>query len=131
MKTSEAVRLIAMLAAAFRQEVSEETAALWANEVSKSEVVDVVEAIQIAMTSGRFMPSLAEFMDLIRDCRNVRLAGERSALPDPVAALPKYTFAQFLADHPDQAERVKRLTDHPSLVASALTQLLLDEGVKL
>lgn len=108
MTEPEALRLVAMLTSYFRQELSDETAMLWAHELVAYEIRDGMEAAQILGTAGRFMPSLAEFVDAIRDCRNVRLRREAPALPARYER--GITLAEHLAANPDQRERVARMT---------------------
>lgn len=72
MTHDQAVELIAVLASYFRQEISDETAMLWARELAHFEIEDGLEAAELAGKALRFMPSLKEFCDLIADCRRHR-----------------------------------------------------------
>jgi hypothetical protein len=102
-----------MLASYKRVELSDETAALWAESVSKFEVEDGLEAVHILGESSTFMPALAEILDTIRECRNDRLTRDR------VAALPstgqggRYTFSRFLSENPEARARIEALQSRP------------------
>lgn len=110
MTDAESLRLVAMLTSYFRQELSDETAVLWARELRSFEPVDGMEAAQILGTMGRFMPSLAEFVDAVRDCRNQRLKREVPALPPSHDYRGRpYTLAEHLATHPDDDAKVRGL----------------------
>lgn len=107
----EAIRLVAMLAAYWRTDVPDETAALWANRLIEFETQDGMEAAHIIGGSGRFFPSLADFVDTIRECRRDRILAEHRELPAESHPRAFYPFAQFLADYPEWADRVRALDD--------------------
>lgn len=118
MTSAEAVRLIAMLGAYYSREIGEDTAGLWAQSLVEFEVQDGMEAVHILGAGGRFLPSLADLTDTIRECRNDRLLAARSALP--VASDGRgVTLGAFLRDNPDMAERVKALDDVPEKTGPA------------
>lgn len=130
MTKPDALRLIAALAAYWRADVPDETAALWANTLVEYEVGDGLEAAELLGRSGRFFPSLRDFVDTIRDCRNTRLRNEsRPALPE--GPTEYMSFAEFLNRNPDWAERVKKLEardiserKQPAPMTGILTKLL-------
>lgn len=68
MTNADALRVIAMLTAYFRQDLSDETAALWSNELLRYDVRDGIEAAKLLGAHRKFMPSLAEFVEGIREC---------------------------------------------------------------
>jgi hypothetical protein len=109
MRESEAIRVVSMLGAAFNRDLGEDTMVLWARSLTDCEMVDAVEAIEVAMQAGRFLPSLAELLDLIRDCRNTRLKNATPALP-PSRPGRVYTLAEHLATHPEDRERALALS---------------------
>lgn len=86
----------------------EQSIALWAQSIQRFEMQDALEAARILGEGGRWTPVLADFLDAIRDCQNVRQARERVALP-PAAPPTYYPFALFLHENGDAAERVKAL----------------------
>lgn len=96
MTEGEALRLVAMLTAYFRQETSDETGALWARELTGFEIEDGMEAAQILGQSRTFMPSLAEFSAVIRDCRNVRVS--QRSLPHSTTGV---SFGEWFATQDD------------------------------
>jgi hypothetical protein len=102
---AEALRVVALLTAYFRQELSEETAVIWARELRDYEMVDGQEAARLHGTHDRFMPSLADFVGQIVACRNERVRRETPALPAPKDAV---SWPDFLAAHPDIRERAKK-----------------------
>ena len=81
MNQGEAIRVVAMLAAGFRQDVTDETGVLWARDLVPFDLTDALEAADIARQTSVFMPSAMEFVALVRDCRNVRVLEETKALP--------------------------------------------------
>jgi hypothetical protein len=114
MTQAEAIRLVAVLAASFRQDVTDETAVLWANDLIPFELTDGLEAADITRKTSVFMPSLAEFLAIMRDCRNSRL--ETRALPSVGKCCDDQGFGHFYRDHADDAmrERVKALLKVPT-----------------
>ena len=108
MTKPEALRLVAMLTAYFRQELSDETAALWANEIQTHTLEDGMEATQLLGSHMRFMPSLMGFVQGIRECYRDRMIAERNALPAPSGSM---TFTAFLHHNPEMRERVAALGD--------------------
>ena len=114
MTDGEALRIVAMLTSYFRQELSDQTAALWAQEIRHYEVEDALEATEILGTHLRFMPSLADFSATIADCRNTRLKNdERLELVD-IDTTQYCSFAEFLRDFPEWRERVLALGERQS-----------------
>ena len=115
MTEAEGLRLVAMLTAYFRQELSEHTGALWARELGSYELEDGMEAAQILGTSGKFMPALSEFIATIEDCARVRRASYVvPVLPEggdvvPPRSYPPMSFEQFLRTHPEYRERTRKL----------------------
>lgn len=111
MKESDAARVVSMLAAYFPgKDITDETAVLWERQVAEFEQQDAVAAAESLGTMGRFMPSLAEFVDAIREERNHRLIARALTLPEPVPyPSDACTFEEFLRDRPDMQERVKKL----------------------
>ena len=103
-----------------------ETAALWAVELLPYELEDGMEAAKVLGSMGKFMPSLSEYIDGIREERNHRIVPE-PALPsygdllmaaspvDDIGAPPGWprggavTLVEFLRSRPDMADRVKKL----------------------
>lgn len=115
MTESEGLRLIAMLTAYFRQELSEHTGSLWARELAPFALEDGMEAAQILGTSGQFMPALSEFIAAIENCARVRRASYVvPVLPEggdvvPSHSYPPMSFEQFLRTHPEYRERARKL----------------------
>lgn len=106
MTQPEALRIVAMLTAYHRQELSNETALLWAQEIVEFELEDAMEATRLLGIAVKFMPSLATFIEAIRECRNERRAKEGNR---PMLQQPYYPFTQYLAEHPEMIERAKAL----------------------
>lgn len=132
MTNAEALQLVAVLTAYYRQEIADETAMLWARELTSFEVEDGMEAAHILGTSGRFLPPLADYLDTIRECRNDRLKRERLALPHP-ERYPDATcdLVEFLDDNPDWKARWDALKngDGPlvAVVSSSLSRTWEDD----
>lgn len=129
MTQPEALRLVGMLFGYFpsAKELSKETVALWANDLLAYEVVDGMEAAHTFGTMNRYPPSLADYIEGIKDERQHRLAQTPALLShegslqmaahpaDDLGTGPGYaiggalTIEQFLRSRPDIAARVKRL----------------------
>lgn len=108
MTNAEALRVVAMFAAYFRQELSDETAVLWAQEMTPFELQDAMEAARVLGLVGGFNFTISSLVDSTRDERDHRLTEERKALP-PGAHPAYYPFSQFLAENPDMERRVRAL----------------------
>ena len=107
MTTAEALGLISVLASYFRTELSDETGIVWSRSLVQWELRDGLEAAAILGEGLRFMPSLREFEDAIRDIRSHRLVSETPALPEPGG--PYCGPVQFLREtDPETRERGKR-----------------------
>jgi hypothetical protein len=77
---AEALRLVAMLSAAFRTELSDETGLLWARQLMNEDLGDGMEAVEVLSRTSAFMPSSPKLLlDMIRD---VRVNRNRWALPE-------------------------------------------------
>ena len=132
MKASEATRLVDMLSAYWPSaEMPDETAVLWSRELLPHDAEDVMEAIEIIGPRRQWMPSLAELMGVVRECRTDRLAQQARALPAKHDAL---SFAEFLNLNPEWKERVLALdTRDPfqpkqrSLMSAAFGRLLVEK----
>lgn len=82
MKVSTAVRCVAMLAAYFpAKPMSQETTAVWANELQGFDERDAVVAVRQIGTTARFLPSLADLIAEVREVERHRKASEVPALP--------------------------------------------------
>lgn len=115
MTVAEAIRLVAVLGASFRQDVSEETAVLWAQDLVPYDLTDGVEAADIARRTSIYMPSVAEFLALVRDCRNTRVA-ER-ALPAQSSGQEGVSFRDWWETQDEEMQaRFRRV--FPKLVAT-------------
>jgi hypothetical protein len=102
MTSAEAIRLIAVLASYFRQEVSDETAVLWSKDLVSFYLDDGLEAAELAGKTQVYMPNLAEFLALIRDVRNTRIVMDRLELPSNVPDCCKdQPFAHWYQTHAD------------------------------
>lgn len=107
MTDADALRVVAVLTSYFRQELSDETAVLWARSLRPYEVEDAQEAAVVLGQGLRFMPALAEFVIAVQECRTDRLERQRRGLPEPTRLY--YPLALFLHEHPVMGERVKAL----------------------
>ena len=116
MTTADAIRLVRMLAAAFRQEVPEETAVQWAADLTEYELSDGLEAVELARQTQVYMPSLAELRSFIRDIRNTRVV-MRPALPSVGACCDGQGFGHAYRDHFNDDQRAA----HDRLIAEAKT----------
>lgn len=120
MTNAEALRVVAMFAAYFRQELSDETAVLWAKEMVPFELADAMEAARVLGLVGGFNFTISALVDATRDERNVRVSAERKALPSPAYNTSDFcTMTEFLRTHPDMRERVKRLGIWTSILTAA------------
>lgn len=106
MTSAEALRVIAMLTAYFRQELSDETAALWAQEIRPENAADGIEAARVLATTQRFLPTLADFRAQVIDCRNERLVREALVLPPGEEEV--MSWSGFLRQNPDVRERAEK-----------------------
>lgn len=116
MNQGEAIRVVAMLAAGFRQDVTDETAVLWARDLVPFDLTDALEAADIARQTSVFMPSAMEFVALVRDCRNVRVLEETKALPSvPIGCCDGQGFGHFYREHASEEMkgRVRKLLEAP------------------
>lgn len=133
MTLSEAARLVHM----FKQfwpsaSMPKETAALWAHEIQRYDPMDVAEAAGLLGESRQWMPSLAEFIEGIKECRRDRLGAEAPAeLPHP----DDLSFAEFLHRNPEWAERVKTIAEKltskytaSGAIKDALTKMIEPRG---
>lgn len=112
MNARESISAVRLLLAAFpKQSFSEDTVMLWARSIQKFEMRDVGEATLVMAEREDWVPSLAEWVEAIRDERDHRVREERKALPAPVKVGSYYPLAQFLRDHPEMGERVKELQE--------------------
>jgi hypothetical protein len=94
---TEALRLVGMLSAAFRTQVSEETGILWARQLMPYELEDGLEAVDILAKGTAFMPQGPKpLLDLIKDIRANRF--RQVALP-PGRGVP---FSEWLATQPEE-----------------------------
>lgn len=111
MRESDAARIVSMLAAYFPgRTMAEESAQLWEREIVEFDQRDGINAARELGAMSKFMPSLAEFADAIREERNRRVISETLALPEVPAGLVVFcTMEQFLRDRPDMQERVRKL----------------------
>lgn len=126
MKPSEAARLVAVLAAYWPgTDVRDETAQLWENELLPFEITDGMEAARLFGRSGMFMPSLAEFLDGIRECRNDRLREERAALPPPRASEEYISLTEYLHRNPEKIPIVENFQG--SWVGAVFARILQGE----
>jgi hypothetical protein len=114
MTSAEAVRLIAMLGAYYGREIGTDTAALWAKSLVEFEVQDGMEAVHLLGASGRFLPTLADLTDTIRECRNDRLKVEHYQLPDRSDSV---SFEDWLATTASDEEKASLRTHAPRLSA--------------
>lgn len=126
MTDADAIRLVQMLAAAFRQDVSEETAIQWAADLREFELSDGLEAVSLARQTQVYMPSLAELRAIIRDCRNVRVV-MRPALPSVQSCCQGQWFGHFYRDHATETQRASV----DALIAKAKDAPKKDERVVL
>jgi hypothetical protein len=115
-KPAEAVRLIAMLGAYYSREIGTDTAGLWAKSLVAFEVQDGMEAVHLLGSSGRFLPSLADLTDTIRECRNDRLKQEREQRP-LTAGTDTISFERWFATMATDQEKVAMRHSLPSLAA--------------
>jgi hypothetical protein len=109
MKESEAIRVVSMLGAAFNRDLGEDTIVLWARGIMDEDVEDALEAVEVAARSGKFVPSLKEFQDYVRDCRITRHTHSQRPLPSHRG---RYTLAQHLAETPEDREKVNGMERH-------------------
>lgn len=125
MTNAEALQLVAVLTAYYRQELADETAMLWARELTEFQIEDGMEAAHILGISGRFMPPLVDFLDTIRDCRNDRLKRERLSLPAP-ERYPEATctIGEFFEANPDWKARWDALKGGKGPIAAVVSSPL-------
>jgi hypothetical protein len=98
-----------MLAAYFPgRTMAEETSQLWEREILGYDQRDGINAARELGSMSKFMPSLAEFVDAVREERNRRVISETLALP-PSGAVVFCSMEQFLRERPDMQERVRKL----------------------
>jgi hypothetical protein len=91
MRQSEAAMLVAELAAYWpSSKVTTETSELWESALAPYDIEDGREAVQLLGVTRIYMPSLAEFSAVIRDCRNVRVANR--ALPGGTGGVTFYDW---------------------------------------
>lgn len=131
MTLSEAARLVKLFAQFWPSaSMPKETAALWAREIQRYDPMDVAEAAALLGESRQWMPSLAEFIAGVKECRRdrLRLAEQELVLPAKTDAV---SFAEFLRDNPEWKERVLAMdTRDPfnpkrrSLMSETFTRLL-------
>jgi hypothetical protein len=107
MKESETRRLLAILAAYWRAEVSEDTASLWSASLAEFEVQDGMCAARVLAEQTKFMPSLAELLVAMRECRNERIVTGLKALPDDLP--DAMTLAEFFEANPDYRALVESI----------------------
>ena len=122
MNKPEAIRVIAALASYFpAREMPSETATLWAGGIDKYELTDALEAVETMGTMGRFMPSLAEFVEAIRDCQRHRLEKRnvRSLAEEGQGSGPFLSMTEWLADEAMTDARMmhRARREFPSLIA--------------
>jgi hypothetical protein len=97
---TEALRLVGMLSAAFRTQVSEETGILWARQLMPYALADGLEAVDILAKGTAFMPQGPKpLLDLIRDIGNQR--AQRIQLP----ASRGVPFSEWLAQQDEETLR--------------------------
>lgn len=96
MKESEAVRVVTMLAGYWGKEVPDEMVLLWSNELVRYDNRDAIEAAQLLGAHRRFMPSLAEFVE-----------GVREVMRDRDMATPALVES-FIAMAPDEVKAALR-----------------------
>ena len=104
MTQADAIRLVNVLGSYFRQEIAEETAVLWAKELLAWELSDGLEAAELAGKTQVYMPTLAEFLAMVRDVRNVRVV-MRPELPSVGECCRGQGFGHFYRDHASKADR--------------------------
>lgn len=131
MTLSEAIRLVHLFSEYWPSaEMTEESAALWARDLQRYDPMDVAEAAALLGESRQWMPSLAEFIAGVKECRRdrLRLAEQELVLPAKTDAV---SFAEFLRDNPEWKERVLAMdTRDPfnpkrrSLMSETFTRLL-------
>lgn len=121
MRESEAARVVSMLAAYFPgRKMADETQQLWEREVAAYELEDASEAARALGAFSQYMPSLAGFLDAIREERNRRVISKTLSLPPAGARSGGMTFSQFLAERPDMRQRVEALVSDTSKVPAFL-----------
>lgn len=136
MRDSDAIRACAVLFAYFpRKDASDippETLKLWAKEIVPYDLGDALEASETLGTMGRFMPSLAEFVDTIRDCRNARMVRDQKALPRGQTEFGNITFGEWLRTVATEKEKAIAARCLPSSFRREFGQEIADaEGVGL
>ena len=130
MKQSEAARVVAMVAAYWPgTDLRDETAQLWEAELLPFEMADGMDAARQLGRSARFMPSLSDFRDAIVEVRDDRLRTFHRALG--TGETRRYTFTQYLAEHPEMVPRVVALSQRkdgkPSLMSTTFASVLKGE----
>lgn len=105
MTDADALRVVAALTAYFRQELSNETAVLWAEAARGYDLQDGLHAAREFGLQAQFMPSLAQFLQTIEDTERLRRHNETPALePGPENPM---TWPEFLDANPEVKERVR------------------------
>lgn len=135
MNLTEAIAVVELIDVHWpKAKLGDETKKSWALLICKAEpnsiAADGYEAIRDLAAHQGYAPSLAEVILGIHGARLSRPKPER--LPEPLD--DSVSFAQFLHDQPDMAERIKKIENdkaHPdSPIPDALRQLLLMSGIK-
>jgi hypothetical protein len=116
MNLSEAARLIHLFSEYWPSApLTKENVALWARAIDRYDPTDVAEAAALLGESRQWMPSLAEFIEGIKECRRDRLMAEAKARPVLTPSTDDMnepcSFAEFLRDFPEWRERVLALGD--------------------
>lgn len=139
MTDADALRVIAVLTSYYRQELSDETCMLWAAELRQFERDDALAAAQGCARSGRFMPSLAEFIAEIKAERNHRLSQVLPRLPEPASMTAQEAMkaspalAAVAAKHgwftgKERAREPKRANGKPNVLAQMRAAVLAQRG---
>jgi hypothetical protein len=106
MNSSEALRVVAVLAAGHNVEIADETAVLWANDLLGHDVPDALEACTISRTTQKFL-DWATYMAFVRDCRRQRLGeAEQPMLGEGDGP----SMQEWVQANPEWRERVEAFT---------------------
>lgn len=103
MRESEAVRVTTALGAYFGRDLPEDQLALWARELTPYGIEDGLEAARLLGSASRFMPSLREFIDAIREVRSDRLRANQRALPTGTGIF--VSFEEWLINYATDEQR--------------------------
>lgn len=105
MRESDAARVVAMVGTYWGRDIAPDQTALWVREIAPYQLEDGIEAARMLGAASRFLPSLREFIDAIREVRNDRLRSERDARGLPPGDARYVSFADWIADYATDAQR--------------------------